>query len=292
MEAPTRNFTTISPTARALLLMKSVTRIPFAHAAAQLVASPAEMDDLEHQLSNLSFLRRVLHFENRYWTTEQLYRRQPTSNVLELCAGYAFRGLQHVTQAPVHYVDTDLPDVIATKRMLVTQLLRDQGLSVRGPLHLQPLNALDEVSFWQAIDLLPAGPLTILNEGLLMYLNEAEKRQLCGIIHKILEVRGGAWITGDAYIQRDASADPPPDDEQSLQLAAFLAYHNIEENKFASLEAAEAFFNSCGFVVKDRMAVSWEDLSLLPRIKALMPPGTRRTKGAWKLRESWRLEIG
>lgn len=290
METSARNFSTISPTARALLLMKSVTRIPFAHQAAQLVASQAELDDIENQLSNLNFLRRVLHFENRYWTIEQLYRRQPTSNVLELCAGYSFRGLQHVIQAPVHYVDTDLPDVIASKRPLVAQLLQEQGFSIRGPLHLQPLNALDEVSFWQAIDLLPDGPLTILNEGLLMYLNEAEKRQLCGIIHKILEVRGGAWITGDAYVQRDLSADPPPNDEQSLQLAAFLAYHRIEENKFASLEAAEAFFYSCGFVVKDRMGVAWDDLSLLPRIKELMPDA-QRTKGAWKLRESWRLEI-
>ncbi|WP_315822535.1 hypothetical protein [Paraflavitalea speifideaquila] len=38
-----------------------------------------------------------------------------------------------------------------------------------------PLNALDEEQFNQVVALLPPGPVTIVNEGLLMYLNWDEK---------------------------------------------------------------------------------------------------------------------
>ncbi|HEY0271953.1 MAG TPA: hypothetical protein VGC22_02155, partial [Chitinophaga sp.] len=265
MQAPTRNFTTISPTARALLLLKSITDIPFAREAAALVATPAEQEQIALRLNDPAFLKRALHFENRYWTVEQLYRRRPTANVLEISAGYSFRSLDHVLLAPVHYVDTDLPEVVQSKSALVARLLEEQGMAIRGPVHLQPLNALDEEAFLQAIDLLPEGPVTILNEGLLMYLDPVEKQRLCNIIYKVLQRRGGCWITGDVYVRHDPATDqvPMPGDAETQRLADFFAYHKIEENKFDSLPEAEAFFNHCGFVVTDRMALARNNLSLL-----------------------------
>ncbi len=91
---------------------------------------------------------------------------------------------QALFDRPVYYIDTDLPEVIATKQQMVTALVSGRPTAPRGHYELHPLNTLDVTVFQAIVDSFPPGPLVIVNEGLLMYLGKEEKLQLGQIIRK------------------------------------------------------------------------------------------------------------
>ncbi|WP_343670752.1 glyoxalase superfamily protein [Chitinophaga sp.] len=248
-----KDFNTISPSAISLLFAKSFTQIPFMKEAAKLISAPPD----DYEKSPLFWIR-VQHFETRYYSIDRLLQATGITNILELSSGYSFRGLDMAGNKEVYYIDTDLEDVISRKQQFVHHL--QQG-PLKGHLELKSLNALDEEQFTAIVNSFPAGPLTIVNEGLLMYLNMEEKKQLCSIIHKVLTARGGCWITADIYISS------PVETKQyyTAQQQRFLNFHKVEENKFASFEAAEAFFHEAGFTIakKDSNETMFRDTWLL-----------------------------
>jgi len=232
-----KDFNTISPSAIALLFTKSHTQIPYMKEAANLLH--ALPDNTE---KTPMFHARVQHFEERYYSIDHRLQSTGITNILELSSGYSFRGLDMATHKAVHYIDTDLEDVISRKQQFVQQL---QQAPLKGQLELKALNALDTKQFEAILHSFPEGPVAIVNEGLLMYLNMEEKKLLAATIHSILEKRGGCWITADIYIPS------PPDAKQAYtqRQQRFLNAHKVEENKFASFEAAESFFEEAGFMI-------------------------------------------
>jgi O-methyltransferase involved in polyketide biosynthesis len=164
-------------------------------------------------------------------------------SIVELGAGLSFRGLAVVESAPVAYVDTDLPDMVAIKRSLLPSLSTKPR---QGSLRLEALDALDRDALLKVIDALPEGPVTIVNEGLLMYLDDEEKRRLAANLRDVLRARGGAWITADVYVRTTETIFR---DERTK---AFVAAHGIDEKKFASFEQAERFFTESGFSIAAR----------------------------------------
>jgi O-methyltransferase involved in polyketide biosynthesis len=115
------------------------------------------------------------------------------------------------------------------------------------------MNALAEGELATAVDELPAGPVAILNEGLLMYLDDGEKRRLAASVREVLARRGGVWITADIYLKTPAQMPPiDPDD----RLREFVVTHRVEENKFASFAAAEQLFTEAGFAITRREGAS------------------------------------
>jgi O-methyltransferase involved in polyketide biosynthesis len=184
-----------------------------------------------------------------------------STRILELAAGLSFRGLDMAARrADVTYLDTDLPLMAATKADLVRRLHPEP---LGGTLLVNPLNALDAEALRAAVDLLPSGPIAVVQEGLLMYLDDAEKGALASNVRAALLARGGAWVTADVYVR---SALQPQRDEST---ARFLREHRVEENKFADFAAAIAFFESQG-------------LSLARRVAPEADP--------WPVRETWLLE--
>ncbi|MBL7712527.1 MAG: class I SAM-dependent methyltransferase, partial [Chitinophagaceae bacterium] len=203
-----KDYSSISPSAQSLLLLKGYTNIPYARETAALMQGP-EVFGLDFDDKDFWFWMRVLHFENRYWSIDQLLKATGSTNILELSSGYSWRGLELCrTEAQLHYIDTDLPDVIATKRQMMQQL--PIGEALQGRLELLPLNAVDPVAFRDTVRGFGEGPLTIVNEGLLMYLGPEEKEQLCRNIREVLLQKGGCWITADVYVKRS--------DEMRVQL--------------------------------------------------------------------------
>ncbi|HXB08038.1 MAG TPA: hypothetical protein VNW04_13000 [Puia sp.] len=288
------NFTqpaSISPSAYSLLLMKGLTTIPYARQAAQLLIAPKPYEPTAVDRPPL-FWARLMHFENRYWSIDQLMEQLPITNILELSSGFSFRGLALSRQQPVFYLDTDLPELIATKQQFVTALTReDNGNAAAPPGHyeLQPLNVLDESAFEALIDRFPTGELLILNEGLLVYLDLAEKETLCRTIKKILQRRGGYWITADIYIQKDL--DPTLIDRQDA-FSQFLQQHNIEEKKFPDFETAAEFFTRMGFIVDREAKTDVTKLSTWPRLLATITPDIQKKLfHTPKLQATWRLRI-
>ena len=283
----TRDYSSISPSAKSLLLMKSYTNIPYAKEVAALMQGP-EVFGLDFDNKDFYFWIRVMHFESRYWSIDQLLQEINPENILELSSGYSFRGLDKCTKESVHYIDTDLPEVIATKQEMMQQL----GLArvLKGKLELLPLNALNRTAFNEIADSFTNGPVTIVNEGLLMYLNMKEKQQLCNTIYSLLKKHGGYWITADVYTKL------PPEIRDTMPKssgeAAFLAQHHIEDNKFDSYEAAEAFFNEQGFEIVKEASIDLKTLSVIPHLLKVLPPEARDSKNAPpKIQATWLLRV-
>lgn len=281
------NFTTISPSARALLLLKGNTNIPYALQAAELI-SQSDKYIPGYADKSLSTCLRIAHFEARYLSIDQLLSGLPVKNILELSSGFSFRSLDAVQQKDVYYIDTDLPGIIEEKKKLVAALQREQHATT-GTLELLPLNALDESEFIEIINHFPAGEIAIVNEGLLMYLNIEEKEKLCSIIYKILKQRGGCWITADIYIKTPRFNTIIQMDDD---LEKFLEQHNIEENKFDSIEAAEAFFKKCGFIIDKDAEIDYSKLNAIPFImQKLTPEQMQEMSNAGRPNATWRLKI-
>lgn len=244
--------------------MKALTDIPFARETAALIWDQSTFQRLVQERHTIPFIVRMIHFENRYKTIDQLLSFAESTNILELSSGFSARGLAMAKDKELVYIDTDLPDSSANKKELISKLVATYHISYKGKLHIQALNAMDEEQFNAILQLFPPGPITIVNEGLLVYLDQEEKRKLCAIIHRILRERGGYWITGDVYTR---SKLPEAIQEKSnvmdKQWTQFLKDHRVDENKFETYEEAEAFFESCDFRVFKKAKIVLEKLSAL-----------------------------
>ena len=281
---PLRDYSSISPSAKSLLLMKALTNIPFIADAVKLAFPPAALPELKKHMDS-TFIKRLIHFEGRYKSLDNLLEKLGGKHVLEISSGFSFRGLHMAANNPdVVYIDTDLPGVMELKADLTTQLITQQNIELKGELFTLPMNALDEEAFTKTANLLPPGPLNILNEGLLVYLNTDEKTRLCQIIHRLLSQRGGHWLTADIYIKKkNLNID-------NDQFSAFLQAHNVEENKFESFDQAEQFFHDRGFKIHARPDSVWQSLSALKYIDPAAIPAlvTQATK-IGRIRETWAL---
>jgi O-methyltransferase involved in polyketide biosynthesis len=259
---PPRDFSTISPSAKSLLMVKAQTSLPFARQAAEFLWGASAVQEAERETASTPWAAgRRAHFEHRSRSIDAAIEAVGSPLILELAAGLSFRGLDMTARrADVFYLDTDLPEIAATKANLVARLHPSPLL---GTLLVRPLDALDVAAVRAAVDLVPAGPIAIVQEGLLMYLDDAEKTALAANVREVLLARGGAWITADVYVR---SALQPHRDERTTK---FLEQHRVEEKKFADFAAATAFFESHGFAVTRRQTPE---------------------KDPWPVRQTWVLE--
>lgn len=266
--------------------MKGLTNIPYIADAVELVWGDGTLNILDNNTRNDDFLKRLFHFEARYKSIDHLLEKVGGKNILEISSGFSFRGLQMaVTDPAVTYIDTDLPNVIETKKQLTEELVAGKNLTLKGTLLTLPMNALDEDTFREYISKLPPGPVNIVNEGLLVYLSTDEKKQLCRIIHRILSERGGYWINADIYIRVNMPVDTANDN-----FSAFLKAHNVEENKFESFDQAEDFFAGCGFRIHKKGERLWNEMSSLKYVGLADFTGLiKQAAKIGKIRESWAL---
>jgi O-methyltransferase involved in polyketide biosynthesis len=138
-------------------------------------------------------------------------------------------------------------------------------LVTRGALRVFPLDALDPSAFRAAVAELPGGPIAVVEEGLLMYLDDAEKIRLAANVREALSTRGGAWVTADIYVRSETRVF------REERTRRFLEAHGVEEKKFAHFEAAADFFAANGFTVASRLS----------------PPAD-----PWPMRQTWILSAG
>jgi O-methyltransferase involved in polyketide biosynthesis len=241
-----RDFSTISPSAVSLLVLKSQTGIPFAREAAEvLVGAEAVASQVAESSKRRGADLRLRHFEARYRSVDRLLSEAGATRILEIGGGLSFRGLALARREPVFYVDSDLPAMIETKTRVIEAL--GAGPLV-GTLRLIALDALDGAAFRRVVAELPDGPIAIVNEGLLMYLDPDEKVRLASHVRGALLERGGVWITADIYVR----SAPDPRIEEDPRTRRFLEEHRVDENKFESWEAAEQFFAVSGFTIQSR----------------------------------------
>jgi O-methyltransferase involved in polyketide biosynthesis len=281
-----RDFSSISPTAKWLLLVKGYTNIPFAREVAELLEYPNKyIPDFKKR--DYTLWASAIHLESRYWSIDQLLKDLTIKNILELSSGYSFRSLEYTIQKGVHYIDTDLPDVIATKKAFINRLEKEK-YNTNGELELLPLNVLDEINFKEIIGHFHHGEVVIVNEGLLTYLVKQEKEKLCAIIHDILMERGGYWITADIYLK---NKQPKLGFKYDDEIKEFYKQQNTEGNSFESFEEAEMFFKDMGFVIDREARIKYSELSSFKYfMKSLTLRQLFKLKGAGKMQATWRLK--
>jgi O-methyltransferase involved in polyketide biosynthesis len=281
-----RDFSSISISARWLILLKGHTTIPFARAAAELLEYPKEYVP-DFKKKDYTFWASTMGLERRYRSIDQLLNDLPIKNIMELSSGYSFRGLEYARQKGVHFIDTDLPDLIAVKKEFVRSLKKEDSSS-EGILEVLPLNVLDESSFREIISHFPLGEIAIINEGLLGYLTRPEKEKLCAIIHDILTERGGYWITADICLKNK---------EQRLglkysdEIKEFNEQQDTEGKSFESVEEAEMFFKEMGFVIDKVSDLKYSEMSSFKYFrKSLTLRNLLKMKGAGSVFSTWRLK--
>src|SRR5579862_2735080 len=103
-----RDYSSISPTARALLLMKGMTpTVAYARQAGEIVWANTAID-----------------FEARYLSVDEVLNSLgEMPNYLELASGFSFRSLATTLRHSCTYLDTDLEEVIVAKQPLAARLM-------------------------------------------------------------------------------------------------------------------------------------------------------------------------
>jgi len=268
-------------------MLKGLTQIPYAREAAELMSYPDHYHpDFEN--TDLAFWTRVVHFESRYWSIDQLFHDLVFHNVMELSSGFSFRGLNMVQEKNIHYIDTDLENVIEYKKDLVKKLV-EQDISSPGKLEMLTLNVLDENEFNLIVDRFEDGPLVIVNEGLLMYLNSQEKEKLCKIISGVLARKGGYWITADIYRRTTLTRLKDNNDE----LKELTDQQHIEDNMFDDFDVARDFFRKQGFVVDMESTMDFSKITTIPYLfKNATEAELNAMRALPQVQTTWRLKLG
>lgn len=283
-----RDFDSITPSAEFLIRLKANTTIPFAKETSALLIKGDVAEAEKHSQSDHNFyFRSLIHFENRYRTIDKLLSEFHSPNLLELSSGYSCRGFALALDREIHFIDTDLPELISNKKKLIDGLLKTSGKRFKGQFDLLALNALDSSAFSKLIEKFSNEPITFINEGLLPYLNTEEKNLLCSNIRNELKTHGGYWITGDIYIK------DPEEETRDLPEAAKMwrQQHRTYENKFESFESAEKFFNDSGFDVIRRESLLVDELSCLELLGDRKKEMIEKLKEAFSYRQTWCLKI-
>ena len=179
-------FDSISPSAKSLLLTKALTPIPFAEEAARLIWGENSIPYSRERLSSIGFILRLIHFEKRYWSIDKALNELGIKNILEFSSGFSFRGLSMCKDPEICYLDTDLPQFMENKKIVVQKLTKKFCSYPTDNLVLKTLNVLDKKAFAECISHFSDNSLVIVNEGLLVYFNKEQKRKLCSIILNLL----------------------------------------------------------------------------------------------------------
>jgi O-methyltransferase involved in polyketide biosynthesis len=185
----------------------------------------------------------VPFFEARYRLLDLLMKATGLTNVLEIAAGLAPRGVVWTENPDVVYVELDLPKKSAQKRVVIETLVDRGQLVARPHLHMVGGDALNAEDFAHAVAHFKSDePILIVHEGFLRYITHLQKRILAAHIHT-QERRGGYWITPDIILSN----------EPMMRDLRIQAYSNVihakldmdlEANSFESFSEALVFFES------------------------------------------------
>ncbi len=148
-------------------------------------------------------------FEARYKSITQLIRNSGASQVLELASGYSLRGLDLTRDNSLCYVETDLPDVVATKLVLLDEVRRRHDIAP-SPLHVVTgADALDVEQLRAATAVFDRSrSLMILCEGLIGYLTSGNRP--CCRQRSDADRRVQGWLVDRSGLRlQDRTSEPP-----------------------------------------------------------------------------------
>jgi O-methyltransferase involved in polyketide biosynthesis len=281
MIQPEKNpFDKISPTALMVAHARQFTDIPYSQELATLIDAQSAFDQLLSQSSEPPLDMAVI-IEGRYKAINQVMAEFAPTQILELASGLLPRGMGMSDDPNLTFVESDLPIMIARKQKLVQKLLGDSlwnGKTITPPLRKRPnlrFAAIDATAqpsqfpadkdCWQ-----PNQPITILCEGLLMYLDQTEKQRVFANVQELLQMYGGVWITSDLVdlesLHRRRAISPAL--QQVGAMIAKISDRTKAECYFDTFEQVQQFAHQQGFQIQRQSM-----LNVLPQITCLQPLG-------------------
>jgi O-methyltransferase involved in polyketide biosynthesis len=275
----------ISVTAKLSAYYRKFSDIAFAAEVASLIGADEAFAALvrEHALEPDKLAFYAPMFEARYKSITHLITACGATQVLELACGYSLRGLDLTQNSTLHYVETDLPDVIATKRQLLDDIRRRHDLAPR-PLHtVTPADALDLTQLQAAAAAFDrARPLVILCEGLVGYLTKQETTRLTINVHTLLrDFTRGWWIVPDFTFKSELQ-NLPPERLRLREAVTGLTERQLDASAFEDAEDLSSFLRTHGFEAQVRSQIdetpsfsTLEPLHLSPTVLDRLRPVLR-----------------
>ncbi len=129
----------------------------------------------------------------RHSIIDNLLADSGCKQVLELAAGLSRRGAAMSRDPHLRYVEVDLPGVIERKRKLLERSQPGRVVAARSNLIL----VAGDVRETDFASLLEPGPTFVIAEGLLMYLDAEQQRELWARIATLLADRPGSEFVFD-----------------------------------------------------------------------------------------------
>jgi O-methyltransferase involved in polyketide biosynthesis len=248
----------ISVTAKVAAYFRQFSDITFAAEVARRIGADDAFARIvrEHGLErdNLTFYAPM--FEARYKSITQLILEAGAPQVLELASGYSLRGLDLTRSGAAHYVETDLPDVVALKLSLLEDVRQHHDIHPSTRHVVTAANALDLEQVRAAAAVLDRRqPVAILCEGLIMYLSKEETERLATNIHRLLgEFAGGLWITPDFSFRTEAK-DLPPERVRLREAITGVTQRQLDASAFEDGPELAAFLGRMGFNFRVRSQI-------------------------------------
>lgn len=129
----------------------------------------------------------------RHVMIDRLAAASGCAQILELAAGLSRRGVAMSADPALRYVEVDLPAMIAHKQKLLARSARGRAVAARPNLIL---TAADVTAMDLSQPLAP-GPVCVIAEGLLMYLDAAAQRSLWARLSALCQARPGSAVLFD-----------------------------------------------------------------------------------------------
>lgn len=260
----TYDFDKISPTALLVAYMRQFSDIPYT----QEIATLSNAEEVVHQFVVQGQKQPVMMaaiVEARYKAIEKIRAEFNHTQILEFASGLLPRGMILSENPEITFVESDLEVMLRQKQELVHQVIGD-----RPNLHFLEIDATDNLKSLSLNEYFRSDrPVTILCEGLLMYLTLAEKQRVFANVKSILQTYGGVWITPDLTTkavgemrQRD------PVIRKIFEKIASATNRTFLENEFDDLDHAYRFSREQGFQMEP-----FSMLEVIDRLKCLSTLG-------------------
>jgi O-methyltransferase involved in polyketide biosynthesis len=246
----TADVAQISVTAKVSAYYRKFSDIAFAAEVATLIGADDAFAEIarDHGLEPDKLTFYAPMFEARYKSITEIIRKSGASQVLELACGYSLRGLDLTRDGSTRYVETDLPDVVATKLELLDELRRRHEIE-RDPLHVvAAADALDIDQLRGAAAVFDrARPLTVLCEGLIGYLTREETSRLAANVRTLIgEFSGGWWIVPDFAFKTEIQS-LPPERIRLREAITGVTQRDLDASAFEDAGDLAAFLRGVGF---------------------------------------------
>jgi O-methyltransferase involved in polyketide biosynthesis len=237
----------VAPTAYGVAYLRTFSDIPLTGEIFDALGAHMQDTGQTYTPGTASKDRLAPQLEARYKLVDGLIAASGATQILELAAGIAPRGINLSTTNPdIHYVELDLQGVMQEKQAILSKLSTPKPPNLR----IVEGNALSQEDVANAAsEFSKDRPVTIVNEGFMRYLTFPEKSILAHNVRGLLTEFGGVWITPDISMRQALSREDEAASGHTQSLRQTTGI-DVSQNVFENVEQAQIFFEDLGFEVE------------------------------------------